>query len=138
MKLQILAKNKFTVAAVIVEKDEDTSPLIDFLYELPYQYQASVGGISLIIESIAEKGFEALNTKQCHCVDKNNKIYELIKGAIRVFFFKGHCDVIVVATHGVIKKTQKTPKREIDIAIKYKKQYQQAHDSNNLLMTEDI
>ncbi|MGZ4956681.1 MAG: type II toxin-antitoxin system RelE/ParE family toxin [Methylobacter sp.] len=137
MKLQTLAKNKFTVTAVIVKKGEDGCPLIDFLYDLPDKYQASVAGITAIMDEIAEKGLESLSTKQCHSVDKNNKIYEIIKGDIRVFFFKGHCDIIVVATHGIIKKSQKTPQREKDIAIRFKKQYQQAHDTNSITIIEE-
>lgn len=44
----------------------------------------------------------------------------------RVFFFfcKGS---IVVLTHGIVKKTQKTPSKEIEKAEKYKKDYLRRH-----------
>lgn len=86
MKLQTLVKKKFTVTAVIVEKDEDNCPLIDFLCDLPAQYQASVAGITAIMDEVAEKGLEVLSTKQCHSVDKDNKIYEIIKRRYPCFF----------------------------------------------------
>ena len=36
------------------------------------------------------------------------------------FFYRGN---VVILTHGIIKKTQKTPKKEIEKAERYKKEY---------------
>ena len=44
--------------------------------------------------------------------------------AYRIFcFFEGHS--VVVVTHGLIKKTQKTPQREIERAESYRRDYLQ-------------
>jgi phage-related protein len=44
--------------------------------------------------------------------------------AYRIFcFFNGHS--VVVLTHGIIKKTQKTPQREIERAEAYRRDYLQ-------------
>ena len=48
------------------------------------------------------------------------------KNQYRLFAFWDKTDkqlTVVVATHGIIKKTQKTPKKEIDRAIKIMDQY---------------
>jgi phage-related protein len=47
---------------------------------------------------------------------------QLASNAYRVFcFFEGNS--VVVLTHGLIKKTQKTPRQEIERAEAYKKDY---------------
>ena len=49
---------------------------------------------------------------------------QLGSNAYRIFcFFDGHS--VVVLTHGLIKKTQKTPQREIERAEAYRKNYLQ-------------
>lgn len=52
----------------------------------------------------------------------------------RLFAFWDKSDqtvTIVVATHGIIKKTQKTPKKEIDKAVQIMKNYFDNKDSKN-------
>jgi len=54
------------------------------------------------------------------------------KKQYRLFAFwnkSGKKTTIVVATHGIVKKTQKTPKKEIDKATKMMKEY--FNDKNN-------
>lgn len=137
MKLQILATDKYTVTAIVDERNGESCPLVDFLQELPAKYQGSVNGVINLIERIAQDGLDPLSSKQCHCVDSNYKIHELIKGDLRVFFFKGHCDMIVIATHGIIKKTQKTKASDKNMAVKYKQQYHAAHDDNKITLLKD-
>jgi phage-related protein len=90
-----------------------------------------------VIEQIVERGIDVLSAKQCHQVDKNNKISELIKGDIRLLFFKGHGDTIIVTTHAFIKKTQKTTDKDKNKAIRHKKAYQLAHDKNQIIYVKD-
>jgi phage-related protein len=47
----------------------------------------------------------------------------------RVFFFVTGNEVILV--HGFTKKTRKTPKAELDLALRRKEQYEQAHKSTS-------
>ena len=112
MKLQTLLKDKYSIAAVVETKNAvDTCPAIDFLNEIESEFQSNADGIYTLMTYIAENGLQNISSKQCHLVDRENKIFELIKGNIRVFFFKGHRDLIVIATHGIIKKSQKTKKQ---------------------------
>ena len=61
-----------------------------------------------------------------HCRYLKNGIYELRpkigKNHARIlyFFFK---DGKIVLTNGFIKKTQKTPQKEIELALKYRADY---------------
>ena len=132
MKLQTLSKNKFTVTAVTSGGDNPNCPVTDFLLDIPNKYEGSATGMIALFDTVAENGLDGLSSKLSHYVDKNEKIYEFIKGDLRVFFFKGHCDVIVIATHGIVKKSQKTRTKDKNIAIKLKKQYQQSHDEGKV------
>lgn len=47
----------------------------------------------------------------------------------RIFYFFRSGNKIIL-THGFIKKTQKTPKKEIEKAIKYKEDFERRHGIN--------
>jgi len=137
MKIQKLLTGKFTIAGVIETKNsEEHCPPVDFLDEIDSKYQKTAGGMYALIALIAENGLQNISSKLCHRVDEKNKIYELIKGDLRIFFFKGNKDLIIIATHGIIKKSQKTKQTDIDKAVKYKRRYQKAHDTNDLTIIE--
>ena len=138
MKLQTLSKKTFTVTGIVEGRNNLTCPVTDFLWDLPKQYQGSGGGIVELFDIVAEKGLDGISSKLCHYVDKNNKIYEFIKGDLRILFFRGHCNVIVIATHGIIKKTKKTPEKDKKLAIKYKNQYQKAHGEGTVEILKEI
>jgi len=67
-----------------------------------------------------------------HEVNKPHKIYELIKGDLRLLFFKGSDDVIVVCTVGVLKKTQKADKSAMTRSIDWKNEYGTAHKTGTI------
>jgi phage-related protein len=129
MKLLAISQAQYKVAAVIDEQGNKLiCPVYQFFESIEKQYKGSADGLLALIERIAKNGTQGLSSKLCHLVDEENKIYELIKGDLRVFFFKGHCDLIVIATHGIIKKTQNTKASDKIRAINYKKHYQKEHD----------
>ncbi|CCE21999.1 type II toxin-antitoxin system RelE/ParE family toxin [Methylotuvimicrobium alcaliphilum] len=134
MKLKVLHRTRYTIAAAMNGDECETET---FLNDISTKYQASAEGLIHLIERIAEHGLDGLSTKLCHLVDKENKIYELIKGDLRLLFFKGHCDILIITSHGFLKKSQKTPDNEKNKAVRYKKQYQQAHDAENIDLIED-
>ena len=139
MKLLEISKLSYTVAAVVDEhSDKSTCPVLDFFGALEKQYQGSADGLLALIDHIAQNGTQGLSSKLCHRVDEENKIYELIKGDLRLFFFKGHGDLIVIATHGTIKKSQTTKSSDKQRAINYKKQYQNAHDQKSLKILGEL
>lgn len=75
---------------------------------------------------MAANGPRALNAAQAHQVDASQKIYELIAGGVRVLYFQGESGQVVICTHMFLKKTQKTPPKEVARAVRAKKDYQQA------------
>ncbi len=112
----------WTICSPILGND-DFSAFELFMDEVEDNYAASLAGMAALMEQHAQKGRTALNTSQCHYVDQGEQIYQYIKGRLRVFWFEDG-DHVVVCTHGIIKKTQKTPRREIKKAINIKHLYQ--------------
>lgn len=115
MKLKVLHRSRYKIAAAM---DGDECETLTFLNDVSSKYRASAEGLIHLIERIADHGLDSLSTKLCHLVDKENKIYELIKGDLRLLFFKGHCDVLVITSHGFLKKSQKTPDNEKNKAVR--------------------
>lgn len=102
-----------------------------FMDEVGGAFSANLNGLLGMMERHSRYGPESFNTEQCHYVDQGEKIYEYIKGRLRFFWFEDG-DRVVVCTHGIIKKSQKTPKREIAKAIRVKNVYKKNKASNSI------
>ncbi|MDT4331076.1 type II toxin-antitoxin system RelE/ParE family toxin [Methylomonas sp. MS20] len=136
MKLKVLHHDKFKIAATM----NGTECEVEAFFEESISnsnYEASAEGLFVLIERIAKDGLDGLSPHVWHLVDKDNKIYELIKGDLRLLFFKGPGDLLVIASHGFIKKTQKTPDNEKNKAIRRKKQYQKDCDACNIELVDE-
>ena len=104
-------------------------PLTESLNDLGANYAKSVGGLLSLLEKFAQHGKKILNDDLCHEVDSNNKIFEFIKGDLRLLWFYGAGNKIVICSHVFIKKRQKTPESEKNAAIEIKNRYMKAIDS---------
>lgn len=104
--------------------------------ELSPSFEANLNGLLIMMERHSKLGSAAFNTAQCHYVDQGEKIYEYIKGRLRFFWFEDD-DKIIVCTHGIVKKSQKTPRREIQRAIRIKEAYADSKAKNSLTFIEE-
>ena len=93
----------------------------EFLYSLPYKvYQKVVYNIHKVEQGVLDKElFKKLD---------DTDIWEfrtLFNGNIyRMFaFWDTETETLIIATHGIIKKTQKTPQKEIAKAESLRKEY---------------
>ncbi len=125
-------KRRYRIAAV--KEKSGACPAMDFLTGIEDQFKAHATGLLVLLERIADCGLDGISSKLCHCVDRKYGIYELIKGRLRLFFFKGDGGIVLIATHGIVKKSQKTPQQDIDRAIAVKKAYDQARAKNKLVI----
>ncbi|MBR1623250.1 MAG: type II toxin-antitoxin system RelE/ParE family toxin [Pseudobutyrivibrio sp.] len=102
---------------VFYEKENGETPVIDFLDSCEVSMRAKISGTISILQ---EKGNLTRGTYSKHLEDG---IFELraIQGSniSRVLYFFYHGGRIVL-TNGFIKKTQKTPRKEIELAKKYR------------------
>lgn len=109
------------------------SEVEDFLTSLPPNMQASAEGMVSLLTHVAEKGPQNLPDTLCHTVADG--IWEFIKGRLRVFWFYDRGKV-VICTHGLIKKGQKTPQQDIQTAQSCKRDYDAAMLANHVEILE--
>lgn len=140
MKILSIQKAKFWVGAVTLEKGDGSlsCSLFEDLSEIEASYEASRDRLMSYFKQVAILGPRALNAAQCHQVDANNKIYEFISGQLRVLFFQGTQGNMVICSHMFLKKTQKTPPKELRKAIKAKGQYLQAEKIGRVEWKEEL
>lgn len=91
------------------------------------------------IESIPQMAGDKLLeiVHRIECGERNSILFSKLEGTdiwefrtlynkirYRLFaFWDTHSDTLIIATHGIIKKTQKTPKKEIVKAERIRKEY---------------
>ena len=140
MKILSIQRAKFHVGAVVQEKGDGSlaCALIEDFIDIEATYEASRNRILEYFKHVAAGGPQALNHAQCHAVDANHKIYEFISGQLRVLFFQGATGRMVICTHMFLKKTQKTPPKEVNKAIRAKKDYERAEQAGLVEWKEDI
>ena len=110
---------------IFYEKEDGTAPVQEFLDNLPIKHRAKAfRDIDLL-----EKYGTALTKPNVKHI--NGKLWELrIKSASdisRIFYFIAVGKSIVLL-HGFIKKTQKTPGKEIETANAYLEDYQRRNN----------
>ncbi|MBM4331341.1 MAG: hypothetical protein FJ117_08985 [Deltaproteobacteria bacterium] len=93
--------------------------LLDFLNELESNYQTNRDGLYALFDQTAEKGIDLIKHKS---VPLRKGIFRVSEGDLRVFWFYDQ-EKIIICTHAIIKKKQKTDKRELDYAIEMKERY---------------
>lgn len=134
MKVKELAVAQFRIVAIM---EGEACPAEDFLTQGEAAYEANRDGLLVMLKHAAQNGLDSLPAKWSHEVDKNDAIYEFIKGKLRLFFFKGTNGQIAVCTSGVIKKTKKVDKGEVDAAARHRAAYFQAVAEGTLQVITD-
>lgn len=86
-----------------------------------------------LLDRVASNG-PPRNTDISHQIEQ--EIWEFIKGRIRVLWFYDRGSV-VVCTHGFVKDSRKTPKREIESALRVRQQYFAAKRANAIQIEDD-
>ena len=102
------------------EKDDGTAPALDFINSLDDKLAAKTYRILRMIE---ESGPEVREPHSSHLTDGIFEVRARIGtnlARVLYFFVIGKR---VIATHGFVKKTQKTPPSEIHRAIAYRKEF---------------
>lgn len=123
-------EHKFKVLGVVSDGVCDS---YNFLFTGQKSYQSNREGLLIVLEHIAEFGFNDLgNFSKPAGGDKNGKIYEIVKGDLRLFYFKGEGDEVVICTDGCIKKTQKANKKLVEKTLNLKNEYQKLKPKNQI------
>lgn len=110
----------------------DKAPLLEYLDGLDRSLKAMVEKMMrLLFEHVPAKGPPAWNKEQSRPL--GHKLFEFKQDDLRVLYFYDEAERgIVVCTHGFAKKSDKTPRREIDRAKRIKNTYQSAVSRGDL------
>lgn len=134
MDILVIHSNQYKIGAV---GNATSCETMDFLMSQEASYQSSADGLLNLLERISKDGLLNLPDVLSHCVDKNEKIYELIKGKLRLFYFKTEDDFLIICTTGLIKKTQTVDQKHVKRAIRLKNEYLDAVIQNTLTVIEE-
>ena len=129
MKFVTLKQGRYKVAAVTEEAGVE---VLRFLRALPADMQGSAAGLPALFQRYAESGRQQLTNAVFHEANKQEGIWEFIKGRLRVFCFMDTDGTLLVLSHGAIKKTQKADPAEVAKAVRLKKDYMAAKAGNNI------
>lgn len=134
MQILLVHSNQYKIGAV---GNLDACESVEFLINPEASYKASADGLLVLLERISNEGLTNISDVLSHCVDKNEKIYELIKGKLRLFYFKTEEDFLIICTTGLIKKTQAVDQKHVKKAIRLKHEYLEAVKHKTLIVIEE-
>lgn len=133
MRLKLLFEDSFQIVAVMEGGD---CPADEFINNGEDNQKARLG-LQQMLGHVAEKGLAEVPSGWFHEANKKEKIYEFIKGDLRLFFFKGEGNQIAVCTSGVRKKGQKADKAGVASAAASRKKYIAAVAANTIEVIND-
>ena len=101
---------------IYYEKENKSKPVEEFIQQLPWKL------LSKTLDSIEQLAIHGNQLRYPHVSHIDGKLWELrvkFAGDISRIFYFMHVGNNIVLLHGFVKKTQKTPRREIEIARSY-------------------
>jgi phage-related protein len=105
--------------------------LLEFLGDLKDSDPDELGRITALLDRTADHG-PPRNEEKCRFF-RDLQVFELkTRGGVRVMAFWDQ-DRLIVCSHGFMKKSQKTPKGELDRVEKAQRDYRDAKRLNRLL-----
>ena len=140
MKILRIQKGLYEVGAAIHERRGGALEcrLLEQLGSLEASFEASGRRLMVYMETLAMLGPVSFSSDQLHLVDAPNKIYELIAGRLRLLFFYGSPGRLVICSHLFVKKSQKTPKAEVEEAVRIKRQFASDTANNAIQWMEEL
>lgn len=138
MVLQPIKKDAWAFYA-ICESDQ-SCPLLTWFNAMPKDQRASAKKLLAIIykAAIDRHGPLLLPKDVSHRVNDKHTINEFIAGKLRLLWFYSPTEKkVVICSVGFRKKTQKTPKKHINAAIRTKNAYVKAVNNNDIIILED-
>lgn len=134
MRIKILAEDRYIVSAIM---DGDECQVEQSLCSPNAEFEAYSDGLLDMLERTAKSGWEQFSSKQVHFIDEKHKIYEFVRGRLRLIFFHGENSLLVVCTEVIVKKTQKADKKVVNRAIQAQKAYWKSVEDNCLTIIRD-
>jgi len=136
MRLKLLAEGSWRIVARIDHRDRcQVEEELNALASDP-KTQAVATRLQAVWAAIPREGPHMLPVETYHCVDTENEIYEFIKGRYRVLCFRLNGRMVVAACV-FMKKTQRTPRREVNRAITLRSECLAAAGRGEVVIVEE-
>lgn len=145
MRLKTVEKERWTIYAPVVDKVD--GKFLDCVEQFLEEHlnngnrSSDCEGLVNLIERAASdpSGPKALGSGLCHevTVQGEPKIFQFIKGRLRVLWFYGRGEKVIICSHGLFKKTQRTPRPEVEKALALRKEYFDAEKNNNIILIDE-
>lgn len=113
-----------------------TQEAIDDLANVAHPFKAHAKGLKSLFVRYAKTGTQDLTSEMFHEADKEEGIMEFKRGRLRVYCFLDG-GRIVVLSHAIVKKSQKTDKRDVEKAKRLKDAYFSAKADGTLEIIEE-
>jgi phage-related protein len=137
--LPIRRGERLTIRAIATPAGEagkrDKCPVLAFFEEQSEQHAEDFAELLALLDLTAKQGPPANETKFKHLSGTDGLFEFKTGGGLRVFCFWDEGSLIV-CTHGLVKKKNKTPKEEIKRAEKMKSEYEKAKEKGQLYHVE--
>lgn len=115
---------------IFYEKENEEKPVENFLRELEPKMRAKLVGILQILQ---EKGNMLREPYSKHLEDGIFEVRGKVGNDISRVLYFFYVGEKIVLTNGFIKKTQKTPRKELELAKKYREDYMRRSEKNDNL-----
>ncbi len=132
-----MLESKTRKVVAVTKEDADgvmDCPVTDFLHGQPSERSGTAKGFKCLFERYAEGGRNKLTKSLFHEVNDKEKIWEFIKGKLRIFCYIDNDAKLVLLTHGALKQTQKVSRQEVNRAISVKNRYLEAKKESNIIL----
>lgn len=140
MQLLVLEKRKWAVVAITATREDGppACPVLDFLRDQQASDRASAKGFRALFKRYADLGREGLTQEQFHLANQSEKIWEFIKGRIRIYCFEDGDVGMIVLTHGIHKQRQKTLAADVGRAARARALYLEHKKLGGLTIKETL
>ncbi len=134
MKLRLLLEGNYRVLAVCSGRGD--CQLLEFLNQLEGDFSDQAARMYHRLEETARQG---PSRRQEICRKIGQEIWEFREGKLRVLWFYGEREEIIVCSHGFFKQSQKTPRIEKNRALDCRRRYfaALAQGDIDILLDED-
>lgn len=134
MLVKILFEGRFVVSSIL---KNGSCPIESSASGSDPTFSRYYDGLMDVLERVAEEGLDHLPASSSHVINKNPKIYEFIRGRLRLIYFRGEGNTVVVCSDIVVKKTQKADSAVVSKAITAYNKYYTALQKGALIVLED-
>lgn len=131
MRLRVLEHGRWQVVAPL-DVDRDDCPVAAWLAAMHREHPKAVEGLLHLLRRAATDGPMHLGDTLCHQVDAGARVFEFIKGRLRLLWFYGEGARLVVCSHGFLKASQRTPRAEIARAVACATAYRAAVEADEI------